>query len=256
MMKKMCWIVSLLMLVVLPASSHAIGLEVAVGGWYQDPGGDLSYNGLGVDDTLSIENDLNYDSEFRYTGRAKIDMPLVIPNIYLMATPMSFDATGTKSATFKFGDFNFTQDVDFYSKVDLTHFDIGLYYGLPFLGLATLKTLNVDVGLNLRIIDFSAEVRQDATRLSESEGVVFPLPMVYLGVQVKPGKRFSIEGELRGLMLGNNSYYSLVARLKAKIFGPVFVAGGYRYDAIDIDESDVKFDATIDGFFFEAGAEF
>jgi len=183
-------------------------------------------------------------------------MPLVIPNIYLMATPMSFDATGNKSATFQFGDFNFTQNIDFYSKVDLTHFDIGLYYGLPFLGLATLKTLNVDAGLNLRIIDFAAEVRQDATGLSASESVVIPLPMVYLGVQVKPGKRFSIEGELRGIMLGNNSYYSLVARLKAKIFGPVFAAAGYRYDSIDIDQSDVKFDATIDGFFFEAGAEF
>ncbi len=255
-MKKMCWIVSLLILIVLPASSHAIGLEFAVGVWYQDPGGDLAYKGLGVDDTLSLENDLKYDSEFRFTGRAKIDMPLMIPNIYLMATPMSFDGIGSKSTTFKFGDFNFTQDVDFYSKVDLSHYDIGFYYGLPFLGLATLKTLNVDVGLNFRIIDFAAEVRQDATGLSESEDVVVPLPMVYLAVQVKPGKRFSIEGELRGIMLGNNSYYSLVARLKAKIFGPVFAAAGYRYDAIDIDESDVKFDATIDGFFFEAGAEF
>lgn len=255
-MKKMFWIVSLLILIALPASSHAIGLEVAVGGWYQDPGGDLSYKGLIGTDTLSVENDLKYDSAFRFTGRAKIDMPLFIPNIYLMATPMSFDATGTKSTTFKFGDFNFTQDVDFYSKVDLTHYDIGFYYGIPFVQTATAKKLNVDVGLNFRIIDFSAEVRQDATGLSESESLVAPLPMVYLGVQVKPVKRFSIEGELRALMLGNNSYYSLVARLKAKIFGPAFAAVGYRYDVIDIDESDVRFDATIDGFFFEAGVEF
>jgi len=57
-------------------------------------------------------------------------------------------------------------------------------------------------------------------------------------------------------MIGRKKYVSLVARLKAKIFGPVFTAAGYRYDAIDIDESDVKFDATIDGFLFEAGAEF
>ncbi len=255
-MKKMCWIVSLLILIVLPASSHAIGLEFAVGGWYQDPGGDLAYKGLGVDDTLSIENDLKYDSEFRFTGRAKIDMPLVIPNIYVMATPMSFDGTGTKTIDFNFGDINFSRNVAYYSKVDLNHYDIGLYYGLPFLGLATLKTLNVDLGLNFRIVDFAAEIKQDSLNLTESESFIVPIPMIYLGVQIKPVKRFSIEGEGRGIMIGGNKWFSLIARLKVKIFGPVFAAAGYRYDAIDIDESDVKFDATIDGFFFEAGAEF
>ena len=256
MMKKMCWIVGLLMLVALPASSHAIGLEVAVGGWYQDPGGDLAYKGLGVNDTLSIENDLGYDSEFRFTGRAKIDMPLLIPNVYLMATPMSFDGTGTKTIGFSFGDINFSRDVEYYSKVNLNHYDIGLYYGLPFLGLATLKTLNVDVGLNVRIVEFDAEIRQDTLGLTESKSLTVPIPMIYVGVQFKPVKRIAIEGEGRGLVIGKNKYVSLIARLKAKIFGPVFVAGGYRYDLIDIDQSDVKFDATIDGFFFEAGAEF
>jgi len=255
-MKKMCWIVSLLILIALPVSSHAIGVEFAVGGWYQDPGGDISYKGLTANDTISIENDLMYDSKFRFTGRVKIDMPLIIPNVYIMATPMSFDGTGTKTIDFNFGDINFSRDVEYYSKVNLNHYDIGLYYGLPFLGLATLKTLNVDVGLNVRIVDFTAEIRQDTLSLTESKSLTVPIPMIYVGVQIKPVKRIAIEGEGRGIMIGKNKYVSLIARLKAKIFGPVFVAGGYRYDKINIDQSDVKFDATIDGFFFEAGAEF
>ena len=255
-MKKGILVLSILGLLLLPASAFGLGLEIAIGGWSQDPSGDLSYKGLTGNDTISIENDLKYGSEFKFTGRAKIDMPLFIPNIYLMATPMSFEGVGRKTVDFTFGDFNFTQNVDFTSEITLTHYDIGFYYGIPFVQTATAKMLNVDVGIDIRILDFDAQIRQTTLGINESKSLTVPIPLLYLAAQVKPLKWLAIEAEIRGLMIGNNKYYSLIGRLKTKVFGPVFVAGGYRYDRIDIDESDVRLDATVDGLFFEAGCEF
>ena len=65
-------------------------------------------------------------------------MPLLIPNIYLMATPMEFEATGSKSVNFTFGDRTFTGNTNFTSSLQLDHYDIAFYYGLPFVKTATL----------------------------------------------------------------------------------------------------------------------
>jgi hypothetical protein len=44
---------------------------------------------------------------FDVTARLKVDMPLILPNIYLMATPTKFDGKGSKSVDFNFGGINF-----------------------------------------------------------------------------------------------------------------------------------------------------
>ena len=183
-------------------------------------------------------------------------MPLLIPNIYLMATRMSFDGIGRKSADFKFGDINFNRNTDFYSEVTLDHYDVALYYGIPFVSTASAGLLNIDVGLNLRVIDFSTKIRQDAFSLEESESFTLPVPMVFVGAQVTPIDRLSIEGEARILSYGGNSLYSLIGRVKFKVFAGLFAAGGYRYDGIVIDEESVDVDISFSGPFLEAGYQF
>ena len=255
-MKKLGVICALLFLLAVPMTSHAIGLEFALGTWSQTPSGDLAYK-LDVDtDNLDLDNELGYDARWQFTGRLKLDMPLLIPNVYVMATPMIFDGTGTKEVQFKFGDQNFTANTEFYSKITLTHYDVALYYGLPFVNLATAKMLNVDVGINVRFIDLKAEISQDATNLSESKSVQLPLPMVFVAAQLTPFERLSFEGEARGISYGGSSYYSLVGRVKFKVFGPLFATGGYRWDAISIDESNVDLGIQVGGMFFETGCEF
>ncbi len=92
-MRKSIVMMSLLAVLMLPVSASAlplIDIEAAVGGWYTSPSGTLAYEpraGI-ANDFLDIEDDLNFDDEFALMGRLKVDMPLIIPNIYLMATPM------------------------------------------------------------------------------------------------------------------------------------------------------------------------
>lgn len=252
MMQRAIFIFMAITLLVSPTAALGIGAEVAVGGWNQSPEGDIAYES---EDTLDLKNDLKYDDEFQVFGRVKLDVPL-IPNIYLMATPMEFEGTGRTSEDFRFGDVTFRGNTDFYSKLTLNHYDIALYYGIPLVGLATLNKLNIELGLNVRIVDFKAEIRQDNTHLSESESYTLPIPMVYAGIQIRPIESLSIEAEARGVTYSGNHVYSLIGRLKANILGPAFIAGGYRYENIIFDEEDIKADTCFMGPFLEAGFEF
>jgi len=247
--------IAFLSVLTITTSAGAWGLELAVGGWAQDPSGTLGYDVLSRDDILDLERDLKYDRENRITGRLKVDMPLLLPNIYLMATPVEFNENGQKEGGFKFGDIVFDPG-PFESKTVLDHFDAGLYYGIPLLETATFDTLNIDIGLNVRIYDYVFQVRQESTGLRESETGTFPLPMVFLAVQLRPLEWLSFEAEGRGISYSGNDVYSLIGRIKCRIAGPLFLAGGYRYDKVELDEEDVLADVEISGPFLEAGFSF
>lgn len=257
-MKKSCLIVGLviLLVVVVPGKTFCAGVELALGAWEQSPRGELSFEELTDFDILDLEDDLGYDDETRLFARLKIDMPTVFPNIYLMVTPMGFDGDGRKDVDFKFGDVTFQGNVDFFSEIILDHADLALYYGLPFVETATAEKLNIELGINIRVYDFEGTIEQDATGLRESESFTAPVPMVYLGAQLRLLEKLAIEAEARGLVLGDDKGYSLIGRLKWKLFGPLFIAGGYRTDRIDIEEDDFKLDIDFSGVFGEAGVVF
>ncbi len=257
-MKKILMIISLVFLLALvgPSATYAVGLEFAVGVWEQSPQGQLSFEEISELDILDLEDDLNYDDETRIFARLKIDMPLVIPNIYLMATPMEFDGTGQKNVTFKFGDETFSANVPFSSELVLDHYDVALYYGIPGLETATADMLNIEIGINVRIYDFEGKIDQPTTGLAESESFTSPVPMIYLGAQLRPLEKLAIEAEARGIVFGDDKGYSLIGRLKWKVFGPLFLAGGYRLEKIDVEEDDFKLDIDFSGVFAEAGVVF
>lgn len=230
---------------------YAMGIEVALSGWSQSPQGDMGYKG----DALSLKSDLQYKStKSEIFGRAKIDMPLFLPNIYLMATPMKYSGDGVKSTAFNFGDKAFVANVPFRSELKLDHYDIGLYYGLPFLKTSTLGKLNIDVGLNVRIMDMKGSVTQGVT--SESKSLTLPLPMLYAAGQLNIIRDFSLEVETRSIAYSSNYYFDTIGRLKYKVFGPAFVGAGYRYEKIKVDHSDLKIDINIGGPFAEIGIKF
>lgn len=236
-------------------TAHAIGIEAAIGAWNQDPRGDISYKGTELD----VENDLKYSDKLKIMGRVKLEAPL-IPNIYLMATPMEFKGDGSKAANFQFANKTFNVSQPFKSKLRLDHYDVALYYGIPLLKTATANTLNLELGVNARIIDFKAEVTGTeavtGNQINESKTLTVPVPMLYVGAQVRPVKWLSAEAELRGIIYGKNQYTDLIGRAKLKVLGPAFVAAGYRYERIKLDISDVKATTTFRGPFGEVGVEF
>lgn len=243
---------ALLLIITTAGTGHAFGVEFAAGAWKQSPSGKLAYEALSPNDILNLESDLNYQDETRFFGWIDIDMPLFFPNIYLMATPMEFEGTGNK--TFNWGGQTFTGE--FFSKLSLNHLDVALYYGIPLLETATLDTLNIDVGLNVRIFDLEATATEIGGGVSETESFTVPIPMVFVAVQFRPIEAIAIEAEGRGISIGGNKAYSLIGRLRWNAFGPLFLAGGYRLDKYDIDEEGVILDADFSGPFGELGFSF
>lgn len=255
-------VLSLVFFLAIPAITLAMPLidaEVAIGGWTQSPSGDLGYEAESVNDKLDLEKDLNYEDETVIFARAKIKIP-ILPGVYVARTPMEFEGTGQKDFDFSFGGQDFDASVPFESKLTMDHWDVALYYGIPFLNLATIGKLNIDLGINVRVLDIKAEVEQtdpnSGNLIKISENASVPVPMVFVAVQVGPISRFSTEVEGRGIAYGGNEMLSIIGRIKINIFGPAYAAGGYRYDSFKIDESDVEIDTTFSGPFLEAGLQF
>jgi outer membrane protein len=173
-----------------------------------------------------------------------------------MATPLKWDENGSKDVSFNFGDETFDGNIPFKSELKMNHLDVALFYGLPFIKSATADIFSIDLGLNVRLLDFEASIDQKDTGIKESESYFLPIPMIYAGVQIEPFKYIALEFEGRGIGWSSDYYLSLIGRLKIKPFGSFFVAGGYRYDNVNIDYQDVDVDAKFQGPFAEVGFEF
>ncbi len=244
---------ALVFVVLFSSYAFSLGIEGAVGVWNQDPSGYLSYKG----ESISVKDELRYDTENRFIGRLKIDMPLFLPNIYLMYTPIRYKADGQKNINFKFGDVTFRANVPFHSEVKLDHYDVTLYYGLPFVNTATLGKLNIDVGLNVRVVDFYAKIEQKSLGLYQKKEATIPIPMLYLGIQLKPVKFFHIEAECKGVAYQGSSYFDVIGRVKVYPFCNLFfVSVGYRLQDINIDYADIDSEVKFRGPFAEVGFTF
>lgn len=240
-----------LSVIVVPYKASAfLGLEAGVGSWKQSPSGTLSYKPVLATDTLDLKNDLNFSDKSRVFVRVKAELPLVLPNLYFMATPMSFEGTGSR--TVNYGGQTFSGSYN--TKLKLDHYDLAIYYPIPALKTVTLGKLNIELGLNARQINYEGTLSSGAT--SASKSLTIYVPMIYAGVQVKPVSALSIEAEGRGITYGSNHYYDFIGRIKVLPIGPLFIAGGYRSEQIKFDQSDVKADVKFSGPFVEAGVSF
>ncbi len=261
MKKRVCILLIFLWLGITAGNCLALGLEAAVGGWHQGPDGEIAYKG----DTLSVDKDLNYDSENKIYGRAKIDLPFI--NFYLSATQMKFEGEGSKDINFQFGDKTFSANVPFTSRLELNQYDIAVFWGIPFLKAATkaatlgLTEANLELGINLRLIDFNGLVRQESTGVEEEKSILIPVPMLYTGLGLDFGL-IKLEGEGRGITYSGHYFYDLIGRAKLSfrplLVGPsLFLAGGYHYQKIKIDDiSDITATLEISGPFLEIGGSF
>ncbi len=241
-----------LSLIAIPYKAFAFfGVEAGLGYWNQSPSGTLSYKG----EPLDLRNDLNFGDKSQVFARVKVELPAVFPNVYFMATPMSFDGTSQLTRQITFGDVTFSANETLQSKLTMDHYDLALYYPIPLLKTATLNTLSIELGLDVRYIKFDSTITGSVSGVSSKNTNIY-IPMIYAGILVSPISSFSIEGEFRGFVEGTKHYYDYIGRLKVMPFGPLFISAGYRSEQIKIDESDVKADANFKGPFIEAGVSF
>ena len=252
----------ILAMLVVPYRAFAfIGLDAGVGYWRQTPSGTLAYKPILASDTLDLKDDLNLDSKNRPFVRIKAELPLILPNIYAMYSPMSFDGTGKKTQSFTYGDVHFDANTALESKIKLDHYDVALFYPIPVLKTATAGVLNVELGLNAKIINFDGEISGNAAGIRKTASIskTLAIPMIYVGVRVKPISMLSIEAEVRGIAIGESHFYDYMGMLKIMPIGPLYISAGYRAEQIKIASnqvSDVNADIKFGGPFIEIGLSF
>jgi len=235
------------------SEARAFDMEGAVGIWRQDPSGNFSLDGDTLEgDSLDIEDDLKYDRDDNLIARVRLDLPGLFPNVYLMATKVEFEETGRREEPFRFG--NEVFQGSFESRLKYDHYDISVFYSIPLIKTASLNRLNFDLGLNGRVVDLQAEVSQSGR--TEREDLTAFVPMLFAAAQARPFKFLSIEGELRGLAISSQHLLDIIGRVKVKPTAFLFIAGGYRFEDIEVDQSGIAADFTIEGPFAEAGVEF
>lgn len=233
----------------LVSQSVALEIEAAVGVAQLNPVGQISYQGVALD----LKNDLKYDKVQTFTGRVKLDLPLVLPNIYVTAVPMRFEEIGNKNISFRFGSTTFTPNVPFTSSLRLDHYDTTLFYGVPFLETVTNDMLRVQVGLNVRIIDFKASISQAQTGLNESKSLIVPVPMAYGYFQLSPIDKLKVCMDLKGIAYGSTRHYDVTLLAKWQLFQFFFFGGGYKYQNMKISQSDINTEFEFGGPVLELG---
>ena len=230
--------------------------EVSVGAMSHDPSGYIQYP-ADTGTQIDLERDLGLDKTTRPFARLKLELP-IIPNIYLQYLPMKFDGTNKIPVEITYGDTTFTQDALVNTSVKVDHYDVALYYNLPFVGLLTNGLLDGELGLNVRVVDFDGKIRGEVNNqvVEEAKTATVPIPMVYGGLSFNIS-RVSLIGEIRWISAEGNYLYDLTGEARLKLLPLLFVGAGYRYEKLKLsDVQDVSANIEIQSVFASVGLTF
>lgn len=235
-------------------------VDVSVGAVSQKPSGVIQYP-VPTGDVIDVKKDLKIGDETKAFGRVKFEHPIfLLPNIYLQYMPMEFSGKGNITKSITYGGKTFQANTDIDSNVKLDRFDIGLYGHLPFIKTATTGVIDPEVGINVRVIDFSGRITGTSGGQVEtaSKFATIPIPMIYAGLGVNaPVIPVSFSGEIRGISYSKAKYYDWTVEAKVKPIKPLYISAGYRYEKLKIEDiSDIYANLTIKGPFFMVGASF
>lgn len=252
-MKKLLCAVILAGLAMAPAMAEAYWVDISAGYWNPEPSGGISYNLLGAfNDKADLERDMGFEKEGFAQVRAKVDLPLL--NIGVQATPMEFTGRKTLVNNITFGGNTYATSTTVDTKMIMDHYDVALFWALPFLSTASAGTLNVELGLNARMLDFEVTISEGATWTTKA--VSPTIPMLYVGAQITPTDSFGIEAEYRGLSMDDNSYTDMMAKVRWNPVPVFYISAGYRSESLEIDEEGVVSDMEFKGPFAELGLRF
>ncbi len=237
-MKKLVPVVAFSLLP-LTASADFIGFAVGAAYWNPDPSGDVEYRNLGKND---FSDDLKLGDTQETVLWALVEHPIpLLPNAKLMRTPLELEG---KNGTLK-ADFGSVQanvpGID--TTVVLDQTDAILYYEVLD------NWVNLDLGLNFKMIDGSVEVSGHGQYTKESFSAT--VPMLYANAMFEiPFTNFfaGVEGSL--LSVEDNSVTDVIATVGYESdIGLGGVLGLRAQSLVLKDVDDVELDFTVSGPF-------
>ncbi|UXD87880.1 TIGR04219 family outer membrane beta-barrel protein [Thalassolituus hydrocarboniclasticus] len=219
-----------------------VGAKASV--WNAEAGGQ-------IDEGVSVEKDgLNLDSDNGQQLTVFFEHPLpFIPNLKLKQTSLELEGDGNINA--QFADQTFNEDVS--SKLDLSHSDLTLYWGLPL----PVPFVDVNFGLTARQFDGVAEVSGKTTSVNESVDLDFVMPLVYGEVKIDSPFGLYASADINYIGMGGNKLSDISYGIGYDLPVPVVDIGleaGYRSINLkaDKDLADIDTDFDVSGAYFGA----
>ena len=214
----------------LPATSMADTLSVAVGGgmWQADPSG---YFRNATDPTdVDVKDDLFWQEENQGYLFVTLEHPVpLIPNVRVMTT--SLDHSGSGTASFVLNGKTFTGDVTSSGSFDQT--DLTAYWEILD------NVVSLDLGLNVKLLDFSYSVASTGQSTSDSLSATIPMLYGLVGASPIPGLFLGVEGNWIGY--DGNNLTDLTAKISYTTDFFLGIEGGYRSQTYELDD--------VDGYF-------
>ena len=136
-------------------------------------------------------------------GRLTFDYPLFFPNLYVMANSFAFDASNHWNIRMFMDESEPTSQKSSASQITLSEYDLALYYDGPLVRTITADMLNIDLGLNVRAVDFEGNQTHEQFG-SSSKNFIVPIPMVFGAFQFQPLHTLALEAEGRGIEQAEN----------------------------------------------------
>ena len=141
---------------------------------------------------------------------------------------------------------SFLVDSEVSSSVDMDIYDFGLTWHV--LNIDDLP-VRVQFGpeLSVKVVDADVSMVDHTTGLSESESLTAPVPTLGARARIGLSDWVALVGRVGYMEYDDNSFLDADAQIE---FSPVPLVGifaGYRYMDLEVDESGVFIDATLDG---------
>ncbi len=213
-----------------PSLSLADTLSVAIGGgmWQEDPSG---YFRNATDPTnVDVNDDLFWTEEDQGYLFVTLEHPVpIIPNVRIMTT--SLDHSGSGTTSFVLNGQTFTGDVSSSGSFDQT--DITAYWEVLD------NVVSLDLGLNVKLLDFSYSVASTGASTSDSLSATIPMLYGLVGASPLPGLFLGVEGNWIGY--DGNNLTDLTAKVSYTTDFLLGIEGGYRSQSYELDD--------VDGYF-------
>jgi outer membrane protein len=209
------------------------------------PDGEFAVDGGGIPGTkVDFNDDLNYDDSQKVFAEAAINLgDFRLAAGYL---PIKFSGDGAISQTIYFNGQPYPVNSDVSSKVDMDIYDFGLTWNL--VNVDDLPT-RVQFGpeLSVKVVDADVSMDDRTTGISESESLLAPVPTIGARARVGLADWVALVGRVGYMAYSGNSFLDADGQIEFSPIPMVGIFAGYRYLDLDVDESGVYIDATLDG---------
>jgi|AntDeeMetagen285_2_1112576.scaffolds.fasta_scaffold00367_13 outer membrane protein len=224
-----------------------IDVDVTANSWQAGPSGTVQSGGNAID----VEDDLGYDDESHTGFAVRFAHPIpVIPNLRLRYNDIEHKAQGQIRTTTQFGGQTYVANENVDSRIDLTHYDYTIFYTAP------VPIVTLDLGFNVKHFDGQFDIEATGGTRKESVKIDEFLPMLHARGDVDlPLTGLGAGAEINYVSFDGDSARDIEAYLKYSV-DPVYVEGGYRELAMDVDADNINVDTDLGGPFVRVGIGF